>query len=60
MDFFKNVLFNFFIPLRRAETITWENFVPAKRDPGIIKEGSRLTGMKLFICKRRIEFMKSL
>ena len=28
-------LINFFIPPRRAEAITWENFVPAvqKRDP---------------------------
>ena len=54
MDFFKNVLFNFFIPLRRAETITWRNFVPAKRDPGSTKEGSRLAGLKLFTCNRRI------
>ena len=57
MDFFKNVLFNFFIPLRRAETITWRNFVPAKRDPGSRdpgKEGSRLAGLKLFTCNRRI------
>ena len=30
----------FFILLRRAEAITWENFVPAKRDPGSTKAGS--------------------
>ena len=54
MDFFKNVLFNFFIPLKWAETITWGNFVPAKRDPGSTKEGSRLAEMKLFTCNRRI------
>ena len=34
-----DVLINYFIPFRRAETITWKNFVPAgipavqKRDP---------------------------
>ena len=51
MDIF-NVLINFFIPLRRAEAVTWENFVPAKRNPGSTKEGSRLAGMKLFTCNR--------
>ena len=40
--------------------ITWENFVPAKRDHGSIIEGSRLAGMKLFTCNRRIQFIKSL
>ena len=32
-----DVLINFFIPLRRAEAIAWENFVPAvqKRDPAL-------------------------
>ena len=32
-----DVLINFFIPLRRAEAITWENFVPVvqKRDPAL-------------------------
>ena len=54
------VLINFFIPLRRAEAITWENFVPAKRDPGSTKEGSRIAGMKIFTCNRRMQFMKSL
>ena len=49
-----DVLINFFIPLRRAEAITWENFVPEKRDPGSTKEGSRLAGMKLFTCNRRM------
>ena len=39
-----NVLINFFIPLRRAEATTRENFVPAKRDPGSTKEGSRFPG----------------
>ena len=48
-----DVLINFFIPLTRAEAITWENFVPAKRDPGSTKEVSRLAGMKLFKCNRR-------
>ena len=33
-------LINFFIPLRRANEITWENFVPAKQDLGSTKEGS--------------------
>ena len=49
-----DVLINFFIPLRRAEAITWKNFVPPKRDPGSTKEGSRLAGMKLFTCNRRM------
>ena len=48
-----DVLINFFIPLRRAE-VTWENFASAKRDPGSTKEGSRLAGMKLFTCNRRM------
>ena len=38
-----DLLINFFIPLTRAEAITWENFVPAKIwDSGSTKEGSRL------------------
>ena len=49
-----DVLINFFIPLRRAEAITWKNFVLAKRDPGSTKEASRLGGMKLFTCNRRM------
>ena len=49
-----DVLNNFFIPLRRAEAITWENLVPAKRDPGSTKEGSCLAGMNLFTCNRRM------
>ena len=48
-----DLLINFFIPLRRAEAITWESFVPAKRDPGSTKEGSRLAGMKRFTSNRR-------
>ena len=43
-----NMLSIFFIPLNRAEAITWENLVPVK------KEGSRFAGMKLFACNRRI------
>ena len=46
-------IINFFISPRRAETITWENFIPAKRDPGCTKEGSRLDGMKGFTCNHR-------
>ena len=49
-----DVLINFFIPLKWAEAITWENFVPAKRDPGSTIEGSCLGGMKLFTCNRRM------
>ena len=49
-----DVLINFFIPLRRADAITWKNFVPAKLDPSSTKEGSRLAGMKLFTCNRRM------
>ena len=33
-----DVLINLFIPLRRDEAITWENFVPAKRYSGSKKE----------------------
>ena len=43
-----DMLINIFIPLRRDEAIIWENFVPAKRDPGSTKEGSRLVEIKLF------------
>ena len=50
----KHVLNYFFIPLRQAEGITWENFVPAKRDLGSTKEGSCLGAMELFTCNRRI------
>ena len=49
-----DVLINFFIPLRRAEAITWENFVSAKRDPGSTNKGSRLAGMKLSTGSRNI------
>ena len=45
-------LINFFIPVRRAEGIIWGNFVPAKRDPGSTKEGSRFAGMKRLTCNR--------
>ena len=51
MYFYVYFLINFFIPPRRAEAITWENFVPAKGDPGCTREGSRLAGMKRFACK---------
>ena len=50
----KHVLINFFIPLRRIEVTTWENSVPAERDPGSTKEGFHLIGMKLFTCNRRM------
>ena len=52
MYFYVYFLINFFIPPRRAEAITWENFVPAKGDPGCTREGSRLAGMKRFACNR--------
>ena len=55
-----DVLINFFIPLRRAEAITWENFVSAKLNPGSTKKGYRLAGMKLFTCNRMMYFMKNL
>ena len=38
------VLINFFIPLWRAEAITWENFTLAKRDTGSTKKGSGFAG----------------
>ena len=37
-----------------TSAITWENFFPARRDPGSAKEGSRLIGMKLFTCNRKM------
>ena len=42
-----DVLINFFIPLRRAEAITWENFFPAKRDPGSHRGKSNFLGQFL-------------
>ena len=60
MDFLKLYFSNFFIPLRWDEAIKWDSFVPAKKDPGIAKEGSRLAGMKHFTCNSRISFMKTL
>ena len=56
----KHVLNYFFIRLRLAETITRENFVPEKGNPGSTIERSHLAGMKLFTCNRRIQFIKSL
>ena len=49
-----DMLINCSIPLRQAEVITWENFVPEKREPGSTKEGSRLACLKLFACNRKI------
>ena len=49
-----DMLINFFILLRRAEAISWENFVPENWDPGSTKEGSNLAGMKPFTCSRKI------
>ena len=43
-----DVLIKFFILLRWAEVIAWENFVPVKQDPGSTKEGPYLTRMNLF------------
>ena len=45
-------LYGYFQTDGRAEAITWKNFVPAKRDPGSTKEGSRLAGMNLLTCSR--------
>ena len=45
---------NFFISPGWAETITWENFILAKRNPGCMKEGSRLVRMKRFTCNCRM------
>ena len=60
MDIFKLMLINIFIPFRRAEAITWENFVPTKWDPGSTKKRSSLAEMKLFTCIRKIQFIKNL
>ena len=49
-----DVLIKFFILLRWAEAITWENFVPVKQDPGSTKEGPCLTRMNLFACILRM------
>ena len=37
MDFYGYFSINFFISLRQAEAITWENFALAKRDPDVQK-----------------------
>ena len=58
MDFLKLAFLNFFIPFRRDEAITWDNFVTAKQDPGIPKEGSCLPGMKLFTsCSNHLSLL---
>ena len=44
MYFLEYFLIKFFIPLSRVEAITFESFVPAKRDPGSVKEGPVLPG----------------
>ena len=44
----------FFIALRRAEAVTWENLVPVKRDPGATTERSHLARVKLFTCNHNI------
>ena len=49
-----DLLIYFFILGSRGEVITWENFVPAKRYPGIIKGEFRLAGMKLFTPNRKL------
>ena len=56
MYFYGYFLIKFFILHRRVEAITWENFVPAKRDPGSTKEASRLAGMKRFTCNQFVIF----
>ena len=38
MDFMKLDFSSFFITLRGNEVITWDNFLPAKQEPGITKE----------------------
>ena len=55
-----DLLINFFIPLRWAKSVTWKNFVLAKRDPGSTKEGFHLVKMNRFTCNRKIKFMKNL
>ena len=42
-----DVLIAFFILLRWAEAITWENIVPEKRDPRSTKEGFWDAGIKV-------------
>ena len=37
MYFQIDVLINYFLQLRRAETITWENFIQEKQEPGSTK-----------------------
>ena len=49
-----DVLINFLILLRSAETVTWKNLVPAKQDPGSTKKEPHLTRMKLVTFNRRI------
>ena len=37
----------YMIPFCQDKAITWEKFLPTKRNSGSGKEGSRLSGMKL-------------
>ena len=52
------MLISFFIPLRRAEAITWENFVLAKQDPNSTKERSRLARMNFLHMIARYNLWK--
>ena len=60
MYFYGYFLINFSIPPRQPNAITWENFVPAKRDTDCTQEGPHLDGIKRFTCNRRTQFTKSL
>ena len=50
----KHVLSYVFIQPGWSETIAWENYIPTKWDPDSTKRESRLAGMKLSTCHRRI------
>ena len=39
-----------------ANAITWKNFSPASRDPGIAILGSWLTGLARLSCNREVDF----
>ena len=48
-----DALINFFIPLRRAEAITWEIFSRQKEIPALRNRDPTLNGWN-FTCKRKI------
>ena len=51
----KHMLINFSTPIRRAEAIAWETFIPAKRASGSTNKGFCLSMMKLSTYNQKME-----